>query len=220
MSKIKYLSIAGSCLLALSLAACSGGGGRRIIGKQCPGGDFKLFPDQLPPNQHKIDLALADDEKKIPAGIYDYNGATLFYTDKSGLRLQVDDIRQRDGTYKAAISCTRDAKQPLSAPFNVDGVLKLDVSKDFKILGEVKNFTLQFLNRKFIGDAKVVDGKTVNSPREIYKDTANEYYMVTTDNNSTNYEIRSKGTNENGTYYLSVRLVRKDKPAATPAAAP
>lgn len=215
MNNTRYLSVILMSLMVVALSACSGGGGRRIIGKQCPGGDYKLFPDQLPANQQKVDLAVASDDAKIPAGLYDYAGATLFYIDKSGLRLQVDDVQQKDGKFVAGVSCTRSALKSMSAPFNVDGVLKLDVSKDAKILGEMKNYTLQVLNSKFVGDA-VVSGKTFNSPREVYKNTANEYYMVITDKNPTNYEIRSKGSNENGTYYLVVRLTRKDKPETAP----
>lgn len=214
MNNFKYLPVILAALMVVGVAACSGGGGRRILGERCPGGDYKLFPDTLPANQHKIDLSDAANEKLIPPGVYTYQGATLYYKDVSDLRLALKDVKQKDGkTFVAGVTCTRNAQKPLSQSFVIEGIQSFTVSKDNKMLaGEVKGFSLKDVATQLTGDAKTVQGKSFNSPSEVYKDLASEYYLLTTDNDNTHYEIRSTKSDSLGTYYLIIYLTRADEP--------
>jgi len=194
-------------IAGFSMVACSGGGSRKTVGKQCPS-DYKPFVVSAKdtPNNQKA-LSLEPNSNEIPPGVYSYEGSTLYYVDKSDLRVELTDIKQKDNSFKAATTCIRNAKNSLG-PVSVEALRSLTLSKNGKYLVETNNLTLKIVDTKYKADS-VKTEKKLESPSEAYKGSK-EAYLLSTNNNTTNYEIRSKGTTPNGEYILVVRLSRKD----------
>ncbi len=211
---MKSLSVVVSFALAF-LVACNGGGSRKTTGSQCPE-SFKPIRMEVGPNQLKLSLDTKDEQ--IPPGIYKYDGSSLYYVDKSDLRMLAVDIKQRDGNFKGSLGCVRNAKNTLH-PVRLEGIFAMNVSADRKkILADVSEFTIGMEAGKF----KVISTKTqktVQSPKETFKGSP-ENFLVTTDKNTTDYELRSIGSDANGEYALSIRFKRTDQPAPPVVPAP
>ena len=207
---MKSLSLVISVALVLGGTACNGGGGRKVSGSQCPE-VFKPISMDVGANQTK--LSLVRQQEQIPPGKYTYDGSSLYYVDKSNLRVLAHDNKQKDGTtFKGSTGCIRNGKNELH-PVAIEGIWSMLVSADKKgIISDVNLFTIGQENGKF----KVVSSKlakTVQSPSDTFVDAnAATYFLVETANNRTDYELRSVGNINNGEYYLSIRFKRTDLP--------
>ncbi len=212
---MKSLSLVTSLTLAVFLAACNGGGNRKTTGNQCPAVYNPINMD-VGPNQKKLSLKATDEQ--IPAGIYKYDGSSLYYVDKSDLRMMAVDTKQKDGNFKGSLHCIRNAKNTLN-PVRLEGIYGMNVNADRKkILADVNVFTIGLDAGKFKATAAKVQ-KTLESPKEVF-DPAAVSFLVTTDKNTTDYELRSSASDANGVYFLSIRYKRTDQPAAPALPAP
>jgi hypothetical protein len=207
---MKLFSIVTSVLvvsLVGCLVACGGGGSRKSLGKQCPADpSWAPFPMKVADNQEQI--SLNPSANKIPPGVYTYEGATIYYVDKSDFRVQAVDVKQKDNSFKAGTGCIRNAGNNFN-PMSTEGIRDLRVSNDKKYLAEVTNFAIGTEDTKFKVTAVKDPNKKLEAPADAYK-TAVESYMVSTKGDTTNYEIRSSGVTPNGTYQMQIRLTRKD----------
>jgi hypothetical protein len=192
--------------VGVTLAACNSGGGRKVVGKQCPGGDYKPISMNVAPTQKK--LALNPQQNEIPPGVYSYEGSTLYYIDKSDLRVVLNDARQKDNNFKTGMVCVRNAKNVLH-PMAVESIHSMSVSKDLKYLVEVTKLSIGTSNSKITVSAVKDTVKKLESPDEPYQGA--QAFMVSTEKNTTNYEIRSEGvTADGGKYTMVVFLKRTD----------
>lgn len=214
---MKLLSIVTSLGLVFTLVACSGGGGRKSTGAQCPAA-YNPIPMTVNKNQKKLSLKLADEQ--IPAGKYKYEGSQLYYVDKSDLRVLAVDSKQKDGvTFKGTTGCIRNARSTLH-PMSLEGIYAMDVSADRKkILADVNLFTIGMDAGKFkVTAAK--QQKTVQSPSETFVSASKENFLIETENNKADYELRSSGTTTHGEYVLSIKFKRTDQPPVPAAPVP
>lgn len=195
--------------VAMSIVACSGGGQRTTLGRQCPAGGWKPFTMDLNNSQERVELD--PNLNQILPGKYTYEGSTLYYVDKSDLRVQVDDARQKDNNFKSNTSCIRNPKAALN-PVSVDAVRNIVLDKNKKYAVEVNTISINIENTVFKASTKTDPNKKLESPKEPYLQAA-ESFMVAIKNDTTHYEIRSRGTTPSGgEYILQVRLTRTDNP--------
>lgn len=196
--------------LTMAIAACNGSGGRKTVGSQCPGGDYKPVREELAPNQQKVDLR-AEDFAQVPPGVYEYTGSTLYYHDKSDLRLQLEDVRQKDGSFKASWGCARNSIRPLSGPIQVESISKMTVNADHKVtIDEVRQMGISLKDGKLDKSSSKVE-KTVGAPKETINDKTKDFFFVLTDNNQFDFEIRAFGGDENGKFSFAARFKRRNE---------
>lgn len=206
MKKYQLLTLS----LMVSIAACNGGGGRKTVGSQCPGGDYKPVRSEVGPNQQKVDLR-AEDFAQVPPGVYEYTGATLYYHDKSDLRLQLEDVKQKDGTFKASWACARNSIQPLSGPLQVESISKMTVSADHKVtINEVRQVGISLKDGKLDKASNKLQ-KTVGAPKETINDKTKDFFFVLTNQNQFDFEIRAFGGDEKGQFSFAARFKRKNE---------
>ncbi len=211
---MKSLSLVTACTLVFGLLACNGGGGRKVGGSQCPE-VFKPISTEVGPNQRKLSLRKQDEQ--IPRGKYVYNGSSLYYVDKSNLRVLAHDNKPKDSpTFKGSTGCIRNSTNKLT-PVAIEGIWEMDVHADLKeIITDVNVFTIGMENGKYKVSA-VKQGKKVESPSDTFVQAkASTYFLVETANNETDYELRSVGNINGGEYYLSIRFKRTPYPAPPP----
>jgi hypothetical protein len=207
MKKYQVLTV----LFAVALAACNGGGGRKSLGSQCPSGDYKPVRSEIGTNQQKVDLK-SDDFTQIPPGVYDYTGATVYYLDKSDLRLQLEDVKQKDGSFMANWGCIRNSSNKLSGAINVESITKMVVSADHKMtIDEVREYRLFAKDGKFEKTSSKSQ-KTVGSPKETMSDKTKDLFFVMTNQNPYDFEVRAFGGDENGQFAIAARFKRTDNP--------
>lgn len=203
---MKAFSILTTFALVLGLAACNGGGGRRTSGSQCPDGEFKPVPMDIQPNQ--IKLSLKAEDKQIPPGVYTYQGATIYYEDKSSLRILAKDVQQKAQEFKASVFCIRNAKAKLN-PVAVDAIRSMDVTTGNKVIADVTTYSLGIENTKFKAQSVKNQSKKVESPSLVFdaaKFGQGDYFLLKSKTDDVNFEIRAKGADANGRFFVSIRL--------------
>jgi hypothetical protein len=189
--------------LALTLAACSGGGGRRANGKRCPL-NYDPYPMDIPADQ-KIDLA-----KPLPAGSYEYNGASLFYRNPAlDFKMELHDSKQRDGSFKGTQGCVRNAvKERIGKAMSTEGISKMVIDQGSgKVTSDVKNFGFLILEDGKVHFDFVKSNHKVESPSELFTGKVKNSFMFK--RSEAEYEIRSYGVNEDmSEFYLVVRYIK------------
>jgi len=194
-------------LFLTALAACNGGGSRRTVAGQCPAGTYEPVPKKV--GAHQKTVSLKADDGALPAGEYSYEGAIMFFDGKNGLRMQIHDVRQRDGKFKSHVACVRNAQRPLNA-FSMTGIrsLKVDKNDPKKITAEVTDYTVH-LDGKFVTKSESDPKKKLQNPKDAYANMQDSF-LVSTDKNTVNYEIRSWTSDAHGEYFLKINLRRAD----------
>lgn len=187
----------------MTLSACNGGNGsQRILGRQCPA-NYDPVSMNVPENK-KGSL-----ESALPPGTYDYNGATLYYKDISNFRMELNDTKQKDNSYKGAVGCMRnDSPNTIGLYLATEGISKMVVESDSsKVTSDVKSYSFRITDSKVVMDFVKSDRKP-ERPGDLYKGTASESFFYQVDDK--NFEIRSHGKTQNGSeYFLAVRFVKK-----------
>lgn len=190
--------------LALFLSACSGGGGRRVAGKQCPL-NYDPYPMDIPANQ-KIDLS-----QPLPPGTYEYNGAHLYYKNPSiGYKLELVDAKQRDGSFKGTIGCVRNGTQErLSKAMSTEGISNMVVEAgSSKVTSDVKTYGFSFFPDGKVNFNFVKSNTKVERPSDLFTGKVTKSFMFK--RSDSEYEIRSYGVNEDQSeFYLVVYYIKK-----------
>lgn len=200
---ILFLSLLTGTVVILS--ACNGSGSSLSGGRQCPA-SYTPIPMELPAQQ-KLSLKF-EEQKNITPGIYTYQTANVYYVAGPGpsdLRIQVNELKQSDGSFKAVVGCMRNA-QPHMKDFSLEipGVTVMDVDNNFKTTINTQNFGFKITNTLVQPTDTAGKDKVVQSPSEVYDSTkgATAFLIKHTD---VSYELRASGpTPDGGTYYLSI----------------
>lgn len=199
----------------LALIGCGGGGrGRSLPGVQCKL-NHNPFPTDLSPGQKAVDMKPA--AKEMPEGEYQYNGSSLYYIGANDVRIQVSDVKQKNGTFKAEKACVRNARKGMeNLAISSEGLAKMTIDAAFNVVAESKVLSFSTVSGKL--EAKVEKGQeNLNSPELAYKDTK-ILKVVMLKHNDNLYEVRSQSIDaQGGKYWMSVSLTySKPKAAAAP----
>jgi hypothetical protein len=204
MSGIQQFKITLVVGLAALLSACnSGSGGSRVQGTQCAS-VYDPFPTTGIPDHQKVNYK---NTNEIPDGDYVYAGASLYYVDASDYRVQISDVRQKDGSFRPVTSCVRnDALKPKSLVVATEGVSDMNVVSG-KVTSSVRQFGFHLLpDGRMSYDVAPDQNNKPDLPSDIYENQ--DSVMIR--KSDTAFEIRSKGqTPDGGIYSLSVSYTRK-----------
>lgn len=155
---------------------------------------------------------MKDSDQAIPKGIYNYNGASLYFFANNGVHIQINDVKQADGSFSAGAGCVSGAHignmDGLTA--ETEGLTNFTMGADSKTsAASAKKFSFVHAPKgKLVWTFKVAsDVAPDQSPENFYQNKGStEPKMVFMGDN--NYEIRSQGINSMGTWYLTVRYAR------------
>lgn len=193
-----------SVFMVITLSACSGGGGRRVSGRQCPL-NYDPYPMDIPANE-KIDLT-----KPLPAGTYEYNGASLFYKNSAiDFKMELHDTKQRDGTYKGAIGCVRNAgKDRIGKAMSTEGISRMVVEDNSgKVTSDVKQYGFKIQEDGLVHFDFEKSNRKIERPSDLISGKVTSSFMFK--RSDAEYEIRSRGMNEDQSeFFLVVRYIKK-----------
>lgn len=202
---MKYLSVVTVIAVALLSNACNSGSSRKTGGRQCP---EKYDPIPMTAAKGQSVVSMDPAAKQLTPGIYEYAGATAYFMVKStDLRVEVTDAKDpKSQAYKAGTSCVRNATGELAGSFEVQGLSKLEVGRDFKTFISTRaiGFTA---NKGLKASSSDKLQKVEQAPGKAYQQGEQVMMIKKSD---TSYEVRSTGTDGKSTYFLVVRLTRKN----------
>ncbi|MGE0525571.1 MAG: hypothetical protein AB7G93_02730 [Bdellovibrionales bacterium] len=218
MKSVYLLAVSTLVLCGLGLlSACDGGGVSRVRGNRCAE-NHNPIPMDVPVEQK---LGLKPGADGLPPGHYAYERADLYYVDgKSDLLVHLEDVKQKDGSFKASTACVRNMKEETSGiVMAADGANTLTVSSDSKMTADVKQYGFSIENGNINFNFVNTPRPGLGSPSEIYDGKVLESFVFK--HSDTDYEIRSmsdviRDGEVVGRYYLSTRFKRQDAPPVPP----
>lgn len=221
---MKLFSVVTISAMLVTLAACEGGGGRKVAGKQCPSNHAPISM-KLVGNQTEISLDPA--AKQLVPGTYTYQGSTAFYKDKSNsttpYMMEITDAKEKNTQrWKAVATCVRNAKAGLNLGFSSQVVRTLEVgaAPDLKTFFETREISVTLA-----GSFKVnsTDGqqKVEDIPSKAYEKLTTPAKLMMVKKSDTDFEIRAhyadpQGAAGQGELWVVTRLKRANLPAKKP----
>ncbi len=214
MTKNQILTLA----LVISTLACSGDGRRTLAGSQClPNAKpVDLNFDETKPKNKAIKKAAITDA--LPDGEYTYLGATYFYEDKSGFRIQVNDVKPEGATEFVAVrGCVLDFQNAkIGMADAARGISHMTIKNGETSFIEVKYIGFEMTTTGLVAIGKVDANSKPTTPAGAYENVSEKFVLA---HPKDVYEIRSSDVdmNFNGASmdsksksYLSVRFKRTD----------
>lgn len=190
------------------------GGGRGPSGEVCPN-NYNPLPLELTNGPEKVVLDPAAGELQKLPGIYDYDGAEVFYKDSKGVNLHVMEIRSaRTGKWVPKIKCANGFK--LDTPeinISMTGIRQMEVAADGNTKTAIRNFVVAYRGRRVLPKFEDGDGSSIDKPSKVYDGHVGQYFLYKMDAKGTlNFQIRSETTDGEGTVYFVVKYKRIPPP--------
>lgn len=213
-----------SVFASLLLAACSDGGSSQFAsGIRCPS-SLNPVPMELDQKDNEKMIDLKGTTADLPAGIYTFNGADVFYRDNvSGMMMLYSDRKASGATeYSAKLECVRNYEMIQGFDVNAKALSGMTVHANGETLIDLRSYRIAFEGKERVVDFKDGDKAQNQIPSKPYADNkASDFFMIKMDDKNTAFEIRSKfpvidATTkiERGALFILTRLKRED--LATP----
>lgn len=208
MKLFQIVSVVLGTLIAIS--ACSGGGGGRVIGSQCP----KNYNPVVMDVKDKVAL-----DADLPAGDYRYAGTEVYFVDtQTDMRVSVQDVEMFGGEWKVRVGCVRNAKIGMAAlAVKTLGLSAMTVEASKKISTfDARAFGFKIEDGKLVADGGALPAEEKPaSPKEVYDEgSAGERFLFNVADNR--WEVRSTGTINGVQYQMVQRFDRVDPKPAKP----
>lgn len=193
------------------------GGGRAPSGEVCPK-NYNPLPLELTNGPEKVVLDPAAGELQKLPGIYEYDGAEVFYKDRNGVNLHVLEVKSnRTGMWVPKIKCADGFK--LDTPeinISMTGIRQMEVAADGNTKTAIRNFVVNYRGRRVLPKFEDGDGSSIDKPSKVYEGHVGQYFLYKmAANNVSDFQIRSVTTDGEGTVYFVIKYKRK-VPAPTP----
>ncbi len=206
------------CGLVGLMGCGDSGGGRAPSGEVCDS-NYNPLPLELSNGPQKVILDPAAGELQKVPGVYEYNGAEVFYKDNKGINLHVLEIKSnRTGQWVPKIKCASGFE--LSTPeinVNMTGIRQMEVAEDGSTKVAIRNFSVVYKGRRVNPKFEDGDGSNVDKPSKVYEGRVGQYYLYKMgEKNDTDFQIRTETTDGEGTVYFVVKY-KRTAPAPKPA---
>lgn len=189
----------------LALIACSGGGGNRVAGIQCP-------------VNHSLAVILGqklwkkgDNQSSIPEGTYTYQRADMVFTEKGndGVTIHVQDTLLKNGTFQASVYCMRNGLSLQGRTISAAApVASKVVSKTGSTEALSKELSVSMVDGRLKAFSKeLASASAPESLDKVYDGKADSYELIEHPN-KVDYELRSTYSDNSGDYVVSVRFTK------------
>lgn len=209
-------------LASFLLSSCGGGGGNTFPPGVVCDPDYnpikvELNPTGKPTLPLKVSLNPDDGEISLFPGTYVYQGADIFYYDRSlNLKLHVkeglaseEQKRKSKEQFSKGRVCVSGFKLNTKINFIMTSVSQFTVDEAGKFTLVVRSYPVGYENNRLNLPFAEGDGSSFEAPSKVYEGVAQDFaFYKMARNNEKNFELRAQYTDGNISKYIRVRFKR------------